>query len=264
MSLVNPSFSNGFSSPWYGGRLKYPNLWRGCVGAWSPILGPTGATLFDMSGYHRHGTLTNFNLSTAWSVGSNGSKLLFDGGDDCISIPLTWTPPRFSITFWLTPNYLSSYNHAIQGDTSGWGAFTFHTEAGGAVFCGTDVFSRFYVSSVLSVGVTACLTYTHDGSQGRLYKNGILIAGPTSQNQSTQWTSFRFGATHAATISGDFHGGVVHDYAITPGTVSLLAQRPGIMYELDDSDVWGAVEAGGGVVPWYYLTRSRVLGGGVT
>lgn len=36
-----------------------PTLWDGLIGAWSPILGPSGSVIRDYSGYGNHGDLTN-------------------------------------------------------------------------------------------------------------------------------------------------------------------------------------------------------------
>ena len=45
---------------------EYPELWKGCAGAWRPGLGPTGARLFDWSG-QRNDAGVNGTLSTFWA-----------------------------------------------------------------------------------------------------------------------------------------------------------------------------------------------------
>lgn len=47
-------------------ELRYPGLWRGCVGAWAPCLGPTGLTLRDWSGKSNHGVLTSLDAGSCW------------------------------------------------------------------------------------------------------------------------------------------------------------------------------------------------------
>lgn len=56
-------YANGFAPR--DGQPLYPELWKGCVGAWNPGLGVTGLTLRDQSGFGRHGTLTN---GPTWGV----------------------------------------------------------------------------------------------------------------------------------------------------------------------------------------------------
>ena len=55
----------------------YPELWDGCIRAWAPCLGPTGAMLFDLSGMARHGLFTNLSAATGWanSIGGYGLSI---------------------------------------------------------------------------------------------------------------------------------------------------------------------------------------------
>ena len=80
--ILPASYSNGFAPR--DGQPLYPELWRGCVGAWNPGLGPTGLTLRDWSGYGRYATLNN---DPVYAV--NGAKYAIscDGTNDYIRIP---------------------------------------------------------------------------------------------------------------------------------------------------------------------------------
>lgn len=108
--MGEPSFSNGFASPWYGGALKYPSLWRGCIGAWAPLLGPTGGQLFDQSGRGNHFALTNMDTGTDWVIsGRGGYALDFDGSDDHLLISSTPSALKmgtgpFSVSMWVKYN----------------------------------------------------------------------------------------------------------------------------------------------------------------
>lgn len=57
---------------------QYPHLWNGCIRAWCPSLGPTGSVLKDWSPFRKDGTLTNFTLSTAWTIDQKYSIFLND------------------------------------------------------------------------------------------------------------------------------------------------------------------------------------------
>jgi len=61
--ILPGSYANGFAPR--DGQPLYPELWRGCVGAWAPCLGPTGLTLRDWSGFSRNATLST---STVWNI----------------------------------------------------------------------------------------------------------------------------------------------------------------------------------------------------
>jgi Concanavalin A-like lectin/glucanases superfamily len=63
-------------------RSRYPGLWDGCVGAWCPSLGVSGARLADASRFGNWATLTNMDPATDWVVNGGGYSLDFDGTND--------------------------------------------------------------------------------------------------------------------------------------------------------------------------------------
>ena len=70
-----PSYAQGFAPR--DGPPANPNRRKGLLGAWHPYLGPTGLTLFDQSGRHKDGTLTN---GPTWMVTEMGWAVNFSGG----------------------------------------------------------------------------------------------------------------------------------------------------------------------------------------
>lgn len=77
MIYLPGSYANGFAPRDY--EPEYPQLWNGCVGAWCPSLGPTGATLRDWSGRANIGTLRGSMLpSVAWKI-NRGWSLELNG-----------------------------------------------------------------------------------------------------------------------------------------------------------------------------------------
>jgi hypothetical protein len=81
--LIQPSYKTGFAQG--PGESMFPERWAGLIGAWIPELGPTGNTLYDVSGFGRHGTLKAGVNSTDWSLGDNlrnpGYTLHYPGDD---------------------------------------------------------------------------------------------------------------------------------------------------------------------------------------
>jgi len=64
----------------------------------------TGSTVYDESAYRNNGTLTG---GAAWSVGTSGKGIAFDGSDDYISIPQSASfnaVNAFSVSFWVKHN----------------------------------------------------------------------------------------------------------------------------------------------------------------
>lgn len=84
-SLITPSYAQGFAR--CAGEAANPGLWRGLVGAWMPSLGPTGGTLFDVSGHKNDGVLTDMDVGEDWVPEPNGYAIDFDGADDFVNIP---------------------------------------------------------------------------------------------------------------------------------------------------------------------------------
>jgi hypothetical protein len=88
------------------GGYKYPELWRGCVGAWASSQGATGFTLIDHSPNRNHGTLTNMDPATDWVASGGKYALDFEGTNDHIAYG-TATPQRlvlsgrFSLSCWV-------------------------------------------------------------------------------------------------------------------------------------------------------------------
>ena len=124
--ILPGSYANGFA-PRDGSPL-YPELWRGCVGAWAPCLGPTGVTLRDNSGFQNTGTLTN---GPTWAASQGKYALSFDGTDDYADYGTKiniYGLSKFSCSFWV---YKTS-------NSAGWVLNRYNTSAAGGVVA--DIF----------------------------------------------------------------------------------------------------------------------------
>lgn len=65
--LSRPSWSQGFARS--AGESAFPGRWTGLRGAWPTSLGPTGDTLFDVSGNKNNGTLdSDMDPATDWTI----------------------------------------------------------------------------------------------------------------------------------------------------------------------------------------------------
>lgn len=198
-SLVTPTRQHGYArGAW---EAAYPSLWRGLVFAGIPSLGPTGGTLYDISGYQNHGALTNMDPATDWVVGENGYALDFDGGNDYVGhgdvLDFERTD-QITIVCWMNPSSLTG-QRAIASKMESSGNFR------GWMFGPIDDEMRFFLRSVnspqnkLSLRSDSILTTnswqhiasTYDGSSNvsgvTLYFNGIVTtpAGPADDSLST-------------------------------------------------------------------------------
>ncbi len=85
MAVSSPSFSQGFARS--AGESAHPDSWKGLTGLWVPQLGPTGTTIYDLSGHANHGTLIDMDPATDWIVGANGYGIACGGGNDYVGMP---------------------------------------------------------------------------------------------------------------------------------------------------------------------------------
>jgi hypothetical protein len=84
---TTPSIRQGFYSPRTGGIAQYPQLWRGCVGAYSPHVQGYGSFLADWSLNKGQGTLNDLELDD-WERNQGILSIGFDGNPENVSIPV--------------------------------------------------------------------------------------------------------------------------------------------------------------------------------
>lgn len=256
--IIPGSYSSGFAPRDF--RPLYPELWRGCVGAWCPSLGPTGATLRDWSGYGSHGTLTNTTLSTAWSIAGGGYVVNLDGSNDQIIMgdyPHLEPVKHVSICCWTTPSTASQATDATivakeysnprgapwVGYKLGLNAspnarYKFEFSAGGTI-------RSVLGGTIIAAGTTVFVVGTYDGINGRIYING-------KQETASAFTgdlAYSNGRLMCGTneTGGDVYAGSVDDIrvynrALTPSEITLLyngGRGRGIAYAADMRRRWG-------------------------
>lgn len=272
--MSEPSFSNGFASPWYGGLVKHVDLWTGCVGSWSPLLGPTGATLFAQDGRCNHATLTN-PVASPWLVGRYGHIIDLSGATDYVSIPYSASfnsaAIAFSVWFRTTATGTNLGIVSRWQNISGSYSWVLTSENGTMVWYLVGI-NTGAIGSGVNNGEWQNVVCSYDRVRLKVWQNGKPIydapqtyAWPETSEPIEIGTYARGGGSGGQQLNMQLASFTHWNRGLNDTEALLLAQRPGIMYELDDSDVWGAVEAGGSVPWWAFANRqSRIIGGGVT
>lgn len=105
--ILSGSYTNGFAPR--DGQPLYPSLWRGCVGAFAPCLGPTGLTLRDWSGYGRHGALTNMDPGSDWVINGGRYGLDLDGTNDHVVLSQSYSP-EVTCSLWVFSRNITNVN----------------------------------------------------------------------------------------------------------------------------------------------------------
>jgi hypothetical protein len=246
--ILPGSYANGFAPR--DGMPLYPELWRGCVGAWNPGLGPTGLTLRDWSGRGNHGTLTNMDAAGDWVRSGGRYALDFDGVNDYVitsaissTVDLSTTKP-WTVAAWIQPSFSSSSN-------VGAAVFDFATN-GRAYLRWENSILGFYVDIVQGANGSAWrtnavsfaanqlmhLAFTHTAANGgQFFLNGIAITTTTVITTAVtgitnNTVSIGRGAVNNYYWSGQIHEVRLHDIVVPQSSLSQQASRRGIAYEL--------------------------------
>lgn len=273
--ILPGSYSNGFAPR--DGQPLYPELWRGCVGAWAPCLGPTGSTLRDWSGYGRHGTLTNMDPGTDWAVSRGKVGLNFDGTNDLIvcqsAINLQQDSP-FSIEATIAPSSLSADRTIIStwdfGVAAGWRLNITGGFLEAALLSSVGVGRRIAATSALSLNALQHVCCTYDGSSDasgfQLFVNGLRLSVTVNDNANPGTllnAKMHIGrlVTNDYWFAGDIYSLSVVRRQLAVKEIGILASRPGIAYDLAPrrrSRIFT-----GGFKAYWAARKAQIIGGGL-
>jgi hypothetical protein len=178
-----------------------------------------GPVVADRSGNHRDGIAVNgVVFGTRGKVGMCGT---FDGVNDYARVT-QWTPSTANVTVsaWVKPTAITGSNQSIaNAGNSALGGFSLimlatSGKAGARIYNGTTGITC-DGNTALSTTVWTHVAMTFDGSNIRLYINGVLDAGPTAATGTVTALDLLVGAFNATTPSA-FFGGLLDDVIVSP------------------------------------------------
>ena len=273
-------------------RLRYPNLWRGCVGAWAPCLGPGGLILQDNSG-RGSATLTNMELSD-WVKEEGQYSLDYDGSNE---YTLIGNVPQ--LTFERTDSFSCAARIYLDttapvastilgksnagGGTPGWVFHCFRRASLNSTAIGVQLINGSSNlielnsgAATIAAGQLYHVAFTYAGTSTaagvRLYINGV----PQTATVVTDTLSATIVGTNGALIGGrhstaptQFLNGRIGEVqvwnrALAESEVRLHSRRQGIAYEIAPRRSYMAAVAGGITGPLISgkLSRQASLTGG--
>ena len=247
---MQPSYQSGFYAPGRG-VAKHPELWRGCVGAWNPGLGNTGLALRDWSGNQNNGVLTN---GPTWGVSDGRQALSFDGSNDSVQLAdnmryVLSGIESCTITAWVSPRAalvdgksVFSWPVSDGSDTSPYQVLDLSYSSTYQVRCavGDGATRTQYTATdlVMTQNVWAHIVSVWDGSQLTAYLNGKRSSSQAAAIYSgigNPATKIRIGSYRSESVYA-FNGLLsdvrIYNRSLSPNEIRILAQRPGIAYEL--------------------------------
>jgi hypothetical protein len=235
MSLPG-TYANGFAPR--DGEPLYPSLWRGCVGAWNPGLGPSGLTLRDWSGRGNHGTLTNMDPDTDWVLNAGSRMIDFDGSNDYIET--TFNPSKVmltgyscSVSCWVKQSSSASRQY-LYGIASPVRWFVYIEATTRVIAFAIGNANLLTGSSFPSSGLHH-LAIAKQGAAVTVYIDGIISSTNSyAGNDMVPNLNVPIGALAgpAQTLNGMLGSLSFYNRALNDREVSLLSMRPGIAYEL--------------------------------
>lgn len=238
-SLVKPSYTSGFATPERGG-MAYPELWKGCVGAWAPLLGPTGLTLRDNSGRGNHGTLTNMEPDTDWEVSGGDYALKFVTNDEVKCGDVLLGLYNFSVAAWVNPNSTARMSYVSKANGASSTDFSFILESESSAWrailrSGSNQIITSSISWAMGVWAHLCLTY--NGNTINLFVNGVSVGTPVATTDPINVTTSSFaigsrsGGSPTQFLDGLVDDVILYNRALTLNEIKLLSLRRGIAYE---------------------------------
>lgn len=247
---IRPSFKQGFARS--AAESKYPDLWRGLVGAWVANLGCTGiTTLHDVSGSRNNGTLNGSMTQDDWVIGRNGYALDFDGTNDYVDLgnDTTLQVNTQTLCGWVKTTDVGYY---FASRASGNG--------GGNIFINSKV--NFVIGATNSSATSStsvddgewhyiCVTFDDDTNVVNFYLDGS--ADGTATNTATINHSFnkligKRGSDTSAShrLDGLIDNVCIYNRALTSQEFKFLYENPMALFQLKPR-VYKAPTAAGGV-----------------
>ena len=243
--IIRPSYHQNFARS--AGESKYPNLWKGLVGAWVPALGVTGGTLFDQSPFKNHGTLTNME-AVDWVIGQNGYSLNLDGVDEHITIPYSeatnFSGGVFTIIAGIKTSATGGTIFGTSDVFSNWELALNHGTIGGAGnpgelswFNGTgwvDSDSRY------DDGIHHQAAITRDGINVNFYKDGVANGSSAQAVPKDSVVARQIGSRAGSSLF--FTGPIDYLYvynnrALLSNEIKFISDNPLAPFELADRPI---------------------------
>ena len=251
--------------------LRYPNLWRGCVGAWAPLLGISGRILRDNSGFGHHATLVNFGtlLDNDCEIKKGIIGVKCDQQPIAGRIETSYdygflTASTFSVFVRVhMPATILTFGQIIgqrqDASTYEWSLRAAASNVFNVLFTGGSVSG----ATTLVANAEYTLAFTFNRGAVSLYVNGVLdgigTQTITSQTGDLVIGDYNNGAGGSEVL---FHEGAIYNRILTQSEIRLLASKPGIAYETNQRRSYKSAAFAPSFRPAWASQRTQIIGGG--
>ncbi len=210
------------------------DITAGLIGHWK-FDEATGTTAYDSSGNFNNGTLYNAPTRVASSSCAVGSCLSFDGSTNYVSVPDNNSldiSGSFSVSAWVKWNVFKNYGVIVQKNTGGgaasinYGIWSYDTYIAGYIGNGSqsNSVSISYSSAGISTGNWYLVSLVSDGSNLKLYVNGILKSS-TSQTITPVGNSYPLYISNPSyVLNGSIDDVRIYNRALSADEIKQLYQ----------------------------------------
>jgi len=241
-------------------QARYPQAWDELAAAWYPGAGPSGNTLYDLSGRVRHATLTN---GPTWV---DGRAISSADSDDHITANLGSTlEAPYTISAWLNVRVISGagQTYFLQTASQEFG-FDFagrlntrRTNGYNPVNLGPSITAGKLCHVCITMTEAKVVAYYVDGKYGITSGNPDMSAWSVSIPASIRMIS---NGLNSRVFDGLLYEMEIYRRAQNADEVKLLALRPGITFE-PKPRVFYSIPAS--VKAWLFRRQSQIIGGGL-
>lgn len=235
----------------YNGRFAtqpheslHPKLYDGRVGAWAPLVGPTGANLFDFAPTPKHGIIT----VPDWRTREGLTCLHHANPTDYVNLgtrPDINNITKMTVMFWVRLDSLVDGGRWVGK----WGATTAGQSwivtatgtAGKWLFAiyndGYTIFETYFATLVTGRWIHICAVLSSPTSM-RLYQDGVEIptnilfaaalGGPWASSNETRFGNLADGAN---SFDGDWCDLSIYKREVSAEEIETAARFPGIAYK---------------------------------
>jgi hypothetical protein len=251
------SYQQGFAPRDF--EPRFPELWRGCVLALAPCLGPTGTVVRDWGGCKKDATLNNMTPDSDWVASQGRFALDTDGVNDFLSVvpPISSTAILTVSGWWFQSAFNNSdhllMEHTTNSNTIGNNSFVIGPNSSAGVFSvvitgpGTTGVQQGY--NVRNYARPTANQWNHfsvilnrnlgtAASAIRLFLNGVEQTSTGSFTQGNVSGNFANSTTYICSRAGtslflaaQVDDMIFHNRGLSPQEIRLLAMRRGVAYE---------------------------------
>lgn len=213
------------------GISAFPNMWRGCIGAFNPGLGNSGLVMLDHSGRRKQLALIG---GASITLSGQRPSLLLGSPSYASGVAPKVTKP-FSFSAWINSTSTGIGRVFWLGNSGSVLTFLSIKTESGQVTAQSQISGTAYESSLsFSQNAWTHIAAVWNGNTVQVFRNGFPGTSVNDLHSQVGIDTLWIGAipSFGQYFAGRVNDILIYDRALSAGEISQLAMRPGVAYEL--------------------------------